>query len=196
VAVTELTDTRVLIPRVRRALEGPDSVSGSAAVAAGGLLDDQVNALIADAIANIILYTGGLFGHTLEVEDRDDEYMAPIAWSVDPELSEAEGGVIVAQAALDYYFDFARGMKVSQRIADEGQEWEYSFSPQLLTEQLKFLIGERDRALELIGEENSGLETWTNFIAVRDAQTSAIIEPWLGGGVGGQSYDPRFGTPY
>jgi hypothetical protein len=187
VAVTELTDTRVLIPRVRRALEGPDSVSGSAAVAAGGLLDDQVNALIADAIANIILYTGGLFGHTLEVEDRDDEYMAPIAWSVDPELSEAEGGVIVAQAALDYYFDFARGMKVSQRIADEGQ---------LLTEQLKFLIGERDRALELIGEENSGLETWTNFIAVRDAQTSAIIEPWLGGGVGGQSYDPRFGTPY
>lgn len=195
-AVTELTDTRVLIPRVRRALEGPDSVSGSAAVAAGGLLDDQVNALIADAIANIILYSGGLFGHTLEVEERDDEYMAPIAWSVDPELSEAEGGVIVAQAALDYYFDFARGMKVSQRIADEGQEWEYSFSPQLLTEQLKFLIGERDKALELLASENSGLENWTNFIAVRDLQTSQMIEPWLYGGAGGGQegfVDPRFG---
>lgn len=194
--VTELNDTRVLIPRVRRALEGPDTPSGSGAVAAGNMSDDAVNAIIADAIAGIIFYTGGLFGHTLDVEERDDDYLAPIAWSVDPELTEAEGTVIVAQAALDYLFTYLRGFKVSQRISDEGQEWEYDHSAQVVAEQIKALRAARDEAIAQLTEDNPSLVDWISTVAVRDAETSQMIEPWVHGmGWGGQGFvDPRFGT--
>jgi hypothetical protein len=196
--VESLSDTRVLIPRVRRALEGPDAVSGSAAIAAGNMSDDAVNAVIADAIASVIFYTGGLFGHALNVEERDEDYLAPIAWSVDPQFTEAEATVIVAQAALDYFFTFLRGFKVSQRIADEGQEWEYDHSAQVIAEQIKALRAARDEALALVSAENPSLDAWLSTIALRDAETSAIIEPWVhGGGTAGQEMgfvDPRFGT--
>lgn len=192
--VYDLRDTRVLIPRTRRALEGPDSVSGSAAVAAGLLSDDEVNATIADAIADVIFYSGGLFGHTLEVVARDTDYLAPIAWLVDPVMSEAEATVIVAQAALNYFFAWAKTIKTSQRIADEGQEWEYSLSAQLLTEQIKALRDARDRALEQLSLDEGANDAWISTIQMRDAQTSAMIEPWVLGGVGGQQVDARFGT--
>ena len=146
--VTDLRDTQVLIPRVRRALEGPDALMGSAAVASSDLSDDQINDVVADAIADVIFYSGGLFGHTLEVTARDATYLAPTAWLVDPALTDAEATVIVAQAALNYFFSWAKTIKTSQRIADEGQEWEYSLSAQLLVEQIKALREARDRALE------------------------------------------------
>ena len=193
--VLDLRDTRVLIPRVRRALEGPDAVSGSAAVAAGSLNDDQINAVVADAVADVIFYSGGLFGHTLNVEERDEDYMAPIAWTIDPELTEPEATVIVAQAALNYFFSWAKTIKTSQTISDEGQEWSYTLSAQLLSDQIKALRDARDRALEQLAlDGNSANDAWINTIAERDAQTSAIIEPWVAGGVGGQTVDTRFGT--
>lgn len=196
-AVSDLKDTRVLIPRVRRALEGPGAVSGSAAVAAGSFSDDVINAVIADAIAGVILYTGGLFGHALNVLERDTDYMAPIAWEVDPALTEPEGTLIAAQAALDAFYTYSKGLKVSQRIADEGQEWEYSLSATLVADQLKGLRAERDKALEaVLGAGMTGIDTWVNFIAVRDTESDMIMEPWLYGGGGGQSMDPRFGTLY
>ena len=57
-------DIRVMVPRVRRALEG----AGAPPV----LTDDAIKDLTADAIAEVILYTGGVFGHELVVTDRDD----------------------------------------------------------------------------------------------------------------------------
>ena len=57
-------DIRVMVPRVRRALEG----AGAPQV----LTDDAIKDLTADAIAEVILYTGGVFGHELVVTDRDD----------------------------------------------------------------------------------------------------------------------------
>lgn len=196
--VTDERDTRVLIPRVRRAIEGPDAPTGSAAVAAGGLTDDQVNAAIADAIAGISFYSEGLFGHELIVAERDPDYLAPIAWLIDPALSAPEETVIVAQAALDHFFNTAKGMVVSQEITDEGQTWKWSKSASMLTDQLKSLREDRDRALDLIAQAGISLaDDWISTIAMRDAQTSAIIEPWVGGGgLGGQTLggDPRFGT--
>lgn len=191
-AVTDLKDTRVLIPRVRRALEGPEAVSGSAAIAAGSLSDDSINGVIADAIADVIFYSGGLFGHTLNVEERDADYLAPIAWTVDPELTQPEATVIVAQAALNYFFSWAKTIKTSEEITDEGQTWKYSLSATLLNEQIKALREARDRALEQLEEGTN--DDWINTIALRDAQTSALIEPWVAGGTGGQTVDPRFGT--
>ena len=192
--VTDLRDTQVLIPRVRRALEGPEAAMGASAVAAGDLSDEQMNAVIADAIAEVIFYSGGFFGHTLEVTDRDADYMAPIAWLVDPEMTDAEATVVVAQAALNYFFTWATELKTSQRIADEGQEWEYSLSAQVLVEQIKALREARDRALEQLTYDDAN-DDWISTIQMRDAQTSAIIEPWVqGGGMGGQQVDSRFGT--
>ncbi len=132
--VTDLRDTRVLIPRVRRGLEGALG-TGSANSSASQFTDDQVNALIADAIADCILYTGGLFGHNLVVTAREEAgYMAPIAWMTDPELSEDEGSIIVAQAQLNYFFFMLKGLKVQETIRDEATEWSYQLSANALTE--------------------------------------------------------------
>lgn len=193
--VTDLRDTRVLIPRVRRGLEGALG-TGSANVAASSFTDDQVNALIADAIANCILYTGGLFGHNLVVTAREDGgYMAPIAWMVDPEMAEDEASVIVTQAQLDYFFFSLKGLKVQETIRDEATEWSYQLSANALTEFLKQLRKARDEALDRIAERSGPVESWASFLATRDTWTASVIEPWCepGQGIGGIELDPRGG---
>ncbi|MDP2622560.1 MAG: hypothetical protein Q8Q29_02040 [Actinomycetota bacterium] len=186
--VTDLRDSRVLIPRVRRTLEGPLG-TGSANAAASDLTDDQVNAIIADSVANVILYTGGLFGHQLQVEARDDVYQSPIAWLVDPALTEDEASVIVAQAALDYFFNDLKALKVGETIRDEAVEWTYQLSANALLEYLKNLRKLRDDAIERIMDSEAPADGWVNFLAVRDGTTTALIEPWASpGGAGGQEF--------
>lgn len=176
--VTDRRDVRVLIPRVRRAIDGPEATSPAAPAAT--LTDDQITGLIADAVADIVLYTGGLFGKALEVVSRDEHYQAPSAWRTSAELSEDEGTVIGAQAALSFHFHKLRDLKVSERIANEAQEWEYSFSANTLRDYLAELRAARDRALESISANaNVAVDAYESFIAVRDAATSFIIEPWV-----------------
>lgn len=186
--VTDLRDTRVLIPRARRALEGL-SAEGSAT---STYSDDQVNGAVADAIARVLLYSGDLLGHTLEVVERDDYYMAPIAWRTSGELTEQEQVLIATQAALDHVYTSLVETKTSQTIRNEGQEWSYSISAGALTERLKGLREDRDRALEVIASQNQIDEDWISFVQARDARVSAIIEPYVDGNdTGGQQLDPR-----
>lgn len=190
--VVDLRDTRVLVPRVRRALLGPHA-SGSGAVA-NTLSDEEVNAIIADAIADILLYSGGadVFGHELEVVERDPFYSAPTAWRTDTALTEAEGSLIAAQAALNHYLHQAESLKTSERIADEGQEWEYQIAASVVTERIKALREDRDRALTILQADNSVPDAYINFLEVRDSYTTALIEPWsYNAGIGGQALDPR-----
>jgi hypothetical protein len=186
--VTDIRDTRVLIPRVRRGLEG-------AGVASKAIEDDGVNGIIADAVANIILFTGGLFGHNLEVLARDSTYMAPTAWLVDPQLTEAEGGLIVIQAQLDFLFTDLKTTKIQETIRDESSEWTYSLSASALTELLKGLRKQREEVLAAIVASQGTMDAWVNTLFERDAWTDSIIEPWTNeaGGMGGQVLDPRFG---
>lgn len=189
--VEDLRDTRVLIPRVRRALEGPAGGSGASP---SSLSDDQINALIADAAANVIFYTGGLWDHELQVVERDEAYMAPIAWRVDPALTEDEASVLVAQAALDYIFTDLKNLKVSETIKDEATEWSYQLSANALLEYLKSLRKQRDDAIERITAAEAPADAWVNTLAVRDQLTDNLIEPWAEhGGYGGQELgvDPR-----
>jgi hypothetical protein len=190
----DTTDVRVLIPRTRRALEGPTASASGAPGAT--LLDEQVEALIADAIADVILNTGGLFGHELIVTERDEVYGAPTAWKTNEELSESESTVIVAQAALSYFFFQIRTMKVSETQQREGQSWTWSISANALTEWIRFLRDQRDRALEVIAmEKGVALDAYESFIAVRDVATARTIEPWVPAvnSSGGQELDdPRF----
>jgi hypothetical protein len=183
--VTDPTDTRVLIPRIRRAIEPPNS-SGEV------LQDSQINAIAADAIAGVIFYSGSLFGKKLEVSARDTTYMAPIAWKTDVPLEEAEITAIAAQASLDYFYSFLAGSKTAETIADEASNWSWEKSPQALVERMRQLKADRDQAIEVLSEEaEAAMTEWVSFIGERDELTARIIEPWVKGE--GPIYnDPRF----
>lgn len=190
--VEDLRDTRVLIPRLRRALDGPQAMS-SAAVSST-LSDEQLNAIAADAIGSLIFYSGNVFGAQLEVSARDAQYLSPIAWRTEPALSEPQVAVVVSQAALDYFFarlstqptDGDRGGQTSELIADESTRWEWSISPQAIVERLRQLRADRDRALEQLAAQDEEADvSWVSFIEARDGQTSRLIEPWVNGSPGG-----------
>lgn len=188
--VTDLRDTRVLIPRTRRALEGIQAAGSG--FDPSTFDDEAMNAAVADSIANILLYKGDFFGAQLEVVERDESYLAPIAWRTSRQLTEPEASLVAIQAALDYVYITLVGTKQSQTIRNEGQEWSYSLSANVLSERLKSLREDRDRALAAIEAQHGQLEDWVSFIQARDAYVSSLIEPWVNAsGVGGQRLDPR-----
>lgn len=172
-------DLRVMIPRLRRALLGPLTANQDA------LSDDELLAWLADATASAIFYVGGAnaFGASLEIVDRDRIYGAPSEWRTSETLGLPEQTVIIAQGALDYYTHAMRIIKVSERIADEGQEWQYDLSSNLLRDQLKLLQAARDKALEIITAESLvATDTYVSFLAERDVVVSREIEPWVESG--------------
>lgn len=178
------TDVRVMVPRVRRALEN--------AGAPTTLSDDELKDRVADAIAAISLYTHGSWGKTLTVSEVDDDNV-PVEYEVDPALTLEEQTVIAAQAALDWFFLGLVNKKMSERIADEGTSWEYTLSPNLVRDALKTLQGERDKALAAIEDDTGPLDHYESFLAVRDQAAAAVLEPWVFGlSVGGQERDYRF----
>jgi hypothetical protein len=186
--VTDLSDTRVLIPRIRRAIEPPRSTEPE-------LQDSQINAIAADSIAAVIFYSGSLFGKKLEVAERDTKYQAPIAWKTDVPLEETEITAIAAQAALDYFYSFlstGETAKTAETIADEASNWSWEKSPQALVERLRQLKADRDLAIEVLEQESdASLVEWASFIGERDELTARIVEPWVKGE--GPIYnDPRF----
>jgi hypothetical protein len=185
--VTDLRDLRTLIPRVRRALEGPTTNALSTT-----LNDDAAEAVIADAVADVILYShGSIFGYTLEVTARDSRYSAPVAWRTDKEMDVAAQSVVVAQAAINHLFHELKGAKIQETIRDEGGEWSYSLSAGVLTKQLDLLVRLRDEALAAV--QGPIFDSYVSFLAVRDATTARLIEA-CDVGLGGQQGDSRFGT--
>jgi hypothetical protein len=170
-------NVEVMIPRTRRAIDGP-MASGSASVAST-LGDPEVALLIADAIADVIFYAGGVWGYSLSGA-APDAYGAPTTFEVTPDLPLEHQTVVIAQAALNHFFHAMRDAKVAETIANEAQSWSWQKSATLLNEYFKMLREQRDRALELaVAEGGGGLEAYVSFIAVRDATTSAIIEPYV-----------------
>lgn len=153
---------------------------------------------VADAVAEVILYTGGIFGKQLLVTETEEQNVAgatidvPSAYATSEALTQDEETVIAAQVALNYFFHSYATQKVQERIADEGQEWEYTLSANLVRDALNALIGDRDRALEVISQ-NMALDRYESFLAVRDAHVAAVIEPWTASSAGaGQEVDWRF----
>lgn len=177
-------DITNLIPQTRRAIDGPAATSPSAPSTSLG--DSEVKALIADAMGEVILLTGGLFGHELVVDDRDSTYMAPIEWSVDPALTEPEKVVITAQAAINYFFHKLKDVKVAETMRDEGSEWSYTLSATLLKDQMKFLVAARDRAIDAVSV-NTEIATYSSFLHTRDLWAASLVEPYVhGANLGGQ----------
>lgn len=165
---------RELIPRVRRAVEGVTSSSGDV----GALTDDQIEQLAADAIAEVIFYTGGLWGRTLSVSERDATTNVPLHYDIEPELALSEQTVLVSQAALDYFFHEFKDMKTAETVQNEGQSWQWEKSANLVTEQFKTLVAQRDEALEVVARLHPVTARWASFISVRDRQTAYWLESY------------------
>lgn len=159
------------IPRVRRAIEGPVPLADGAA---GRLTDTQVEALTADALADIILLTKGQWPHKLL---RD----APVpdeSWSVDPAISEPEERMIALQVALNYFYFVFQNAKTGEVIQNEGQSYEWSKSAQAMVRQIDAVKEARDRALEAVLAEFPVLAKYASFIATRDVTAAPLLEPW------------------
>lgn len=188
-------DIKVLIPRTRRALDGPTATS-SAAVGAT-LNDNQIKGLVADAIAEVIWYAPE-WQRQLVATSTDPDYGAPDEWSVTPDLSEPEQTVIVTQAALNFFWQQFRNLKVAETIVNEASTWTYQLSANLLVEQFKHLVATRDTALQRILAVNPVIGEYISFLELRDARTASLIEPWVNGpGIpSGQEIpqDSRFGV--
>lgn len=172
-------DVAEITPRVRRAVEGPTPVPS------GALTDAQLLALTADAIADVILLTNGQWGHQLIVTSRNATTNAPEGWSVDPGLEPEEESMIAAQAAITYYFHVFKDKKVSERIKNEGQEWEYGLSANLLRDMMASLKEQRDAALGSLLAAHPVLARYASILEVRDRVAAAVLEPWARGGLGG-----------
>jgi hypothetical protein len=170
----DLTDLKVLVPRARRYIEGPYGPPSDRPP----LSDDSVYAAVADACADIILVSGNLFGHKLIVKARDPTGGFPVAWQTDAVLEEWEAAVITTQVALNYFFFLLRELKTSESIKNEGSEWEYTLSANVVRDYLKELQARRDLALEGLMKHHPVLDRFASIIRVRDQATVAILEWW------------------
>ena len=203
--VTDVRDLRVLIPACRRAIDGPLATS-SASVAAT-MNDQEVLNLVADATAELILYTHGSqsFGYQLLPTAYDPFYMAPVAWMTDLPRQPAADAAILSQGALDHYFWLIKQFKVSETIKNEAQEWQYAFSPNIIAAWIQYLRDNRDKAIQAMISINVPMDTYISWVAERDRLSAAWLEPWVtevgapvpyagGGGSGPLEYDYRFNT--
>lgn len=203
--VTDQRDLRVLIPACRRAIDGPTATASGSVSAT--LNDQEVVNLVADATAELILYTHGneAFGYQLEVTARDPHYLAPVSWQTDKVRVPAADAAILSQAALDHYFWLIKMLKVSEVMKNEAVSWEYNLSANVIAAWVKYLIDNRDKAITALQSINVPLDVYLSFVAERDRMAAAWLEPWVteigapvpyagGGGSGPLEYDYRFNT--
>ena len=170
----DLKDLMVLVPRARRYIEGPYGAPPNRPT----LQDAQIYAMVADACADIILFAGSLFGHELLVKARDPTAGYPTAWSTDTVLDEPEGSVIMCQTALNYFFFAFRDLKTSETIQNEGTQWSYTLSANVLRDYLNDLQSRRDMALKGLRSWHPVIDRYASNIRVRDQATVALLEWW------------------
>lgn len=167
--MAEPEDIRVLVPRVRRAVEGVGQPER--------LTDDDMKDLVADAIADVILFTGGIFDKELLVTERDGTTNAPVEYATSEPLTLPEGSIIAYQAALTAVWLSLGEMKVSETIRDEGQEWSYTLSANLLRDRITMLTRLRDEAIQQL--ESLLPVAFFDYLVERDRGYALIADPLL-----------------
>jgi hypothetical protein len=170
----DLTDLRVLVPQARRACEGPYG----APAGRPPLSESVIYGMVADACAEVILFSGTLFGHELLVKQRDPARGFPTEWKTAQTLNQWEGTIIICQVALDYFFHLFRDLKTSETLKNEGTEWTWALSANVLRNYLESLKEARDKALEGLRAHNPVLDTYASNIRIRDQATVGILEWW------------------
>lgn len=175
-------DLRVVIPRVKRALMGPARLNQDK------LTDSEIYALAADAAASAIMLCGGSgpFGSELIGSGHDPIYGAPTVWKTSVALSFAAQEILANEAAIMWFFHQVRDEKISQRIQNEGREWEWAKSSTLLRDHLKSLTDRRDLLLQGMLADAPVVARYVSYLQVRDREVAARIEPFTNAmGVGG-----------
>jgi hypothetical protein len=167
--MAEPEDIRVIVPRVRRAVEGVGAPEQ--------LDDDAMKDLVADAIADVILFSGGIFGKELLVTERDSTTSAPTEYATSEPLTLPEGSIIAAQAALTAVWQTVQDLKVQETIRDEGQEWSYTLSATLLRDRVAILQRQRDEAIQQL--ESALPVAFFDYIYEREAVESRRLEALL-----------------
>lgn len=170
----DLTDVAVLTPRIKRAIQGPYGPPPGVP----DFTQTQLTEMAADAVADAILYSGGLFGHSLTVTARDSTAGYPTAWSTDKVLDEWEVSIVAVQAAISFYWTQFRDVFVSEVKTNEGQSYEYQRSANLLRDQLKYLYEARDYALKQLRQIKPTVERYASILRVRDIATVGVLEWW------------------
>lgn len=184
--VVDLTDLMVFVPWARRACEGPYGPPGGKPA----LMDSQIYGMLADACADVILFTGSLFNHKLVVAARDPIGGYPTEWHTDVVLDQWEGALIITQVALNYFFFLFRDLKTSLSIKNEGTEYSYTLSANVLRDYLGSLKDQRDLAIAGLQKHYPVIDRFASNIRVRDQATVVALEWWdvnsagVSGGVG------------
>lgn len=171
---TDPTDLRVLVPRARRYCEGPYG----APQGKPPLSDQQLYEMCADALGDIILAAGHLWWNQLLVTKRDETRGYPTGWATKKVLSEWESALITTQVALNYFMHLFRDMRTSVTIANEGTNFAYTLSANVLRDYLGQLIQARDAGLEGLAKHHPVMDRFASTMRVRDPATVAILEWW------------------
>ena len=170
----DLHDLRVLLPKGRRKIEGPwGNPNGRPEIP-----ESYLYAMIADAAGEMLLLAGSWWRNELKVKSRDPLGGFPVEWKTLEPLSEWEASVICCQLALDYYTFLFRDLKTSQAIKNEGTEWTYTISANLLRNYMISLKEERDEAIAGLRRNTPVLDRMASNIRVRDQATVAVLEWW------------------
>jgi len=169
-----LDDVRILIPRIRRALDP----SAPSATAASGYADDQIKDLAADAIGMLVMVGGTDFPFTLEVSSRNIVTNYPEEYITVPELPIEVQNLVAYQAAIEQCVSELKDLKTKEKISDEGSSWEWEKSSAIIRDKIKSLQDMRDRALARLSRENFATDIFINILEERDLQVDRLIEPY------------------
>lgn len=188
--VIDLLDLMVIVPKARRKVEGPWGNPNNRPRISTSVLYNMV----ADAAGDTMMLAGSWWHNKLLVKSRDPLGGFPVQWQTQNELTEWEASIICCQLALDYYTFLFRDLKTSETLKNEGTEWSYTISANVLRNYLIGMKEERDKAIAGLRVNIPVFDKMASNIRVRDQATIAVLEWWdinspglTGGGLpGGQ----------
>lgn len=185
-STTGSLDLHVLVPRARRYVEGPYG----APEGKPPLSDTQLYEMCADGLGDILLAAGATWWNRLTVTTRDSTHGYPTGWATANVLEEWEAALITSQVALNYFFHLFIGFKTSVTIANEGTNYAYTLSANVLRDYIASLKAARDLGLAGLVKHHPTMDRYASNIRVRDPATVAALEWWSTG-----PYDQAGGMP-
>lgn len=167
-------DIRLIIPQLRRYLD-IGAASGSAAVA---YTDDHLVQVAADAISELILITGAGTGFAYVIAASATDGNGYITdFYTEPAVTLTDRALVAVQAALGQVWAEVAGMKVKEKIANEGSEWTWEKSSSLLRDRVNYLLAIRKQVLDAAVAANPTLDAFVDLIEMRAPTVATEINP-------------------
>lgn len=170
-----LKNIRIMEPIVRRALEpGVPSASAAASYTA-----DMIRDVTADAFSMIQFAAGPDWPYYISVIERNPTTCFPEEFATNEALPYEVQSLVGIQAALQATLnELTTTLKMRETIKDEGSEWTYEKSVNLLRDKIKALQDDRNEAIRQMQRAVAPLEQFVNLIAQRVPLIDQRIEPY------------------